>query len=86
MAVNFGGAIYAWKSASEIVLWVMTGVCFLGFLAAQHFHPFVNSEHVLYPAHLLSNPLIVNIVVQMTLASGVLQVPSPRVLLLDSTY
>lgn len=73
MAINFGGAVYAWNSASEIVLWVMTGVIFIGFLAVQHFHPLVKKEHILFPTHLLKRPLMLNLAIQMFLSSGVLQ-------------
>ncbi|OOQ83528.1 putative polyketide synthase [Penicillium brasilianum] len=73
MAINFGGAVYAWNSAQEIVLWVMTGVIFVGFLLVQYFHPLVTKEQVLFPGHLLKRPLMLNLTVQMILSSGVLQ-------------
>lgn len=73
MAINFGGAVFAWDSASEIVLWVMTAVTFIAFCATQYFHPFVKTEHVLYPAHLLKMPLLVALYFEMLLSSGVLQ-------------
>ncbi|KAF7590325.1 hypothetical protein BBP40_002975 [Aspergillus hancockii] len=73
MAINFGGAVYAWDSASEIVLWVMTGVILIAFCAAQYFHPLVKKEHALFPYHLLRMPVLLNLTAQMFLSSGVLQ-------------
>lgn len=73
MTINFGGAVYAWNSAQEIVLWVMTGVICVGFLLVQYFHPLVTKEQVLFPGHLLKHPLMLNLTVQMFLSSGVLQ-------------
>ncbi|TAQ86997.1 hypothetical protein B7494_g4678 [Chlorociboria aeruginascens] len=73
MAINFGGTVYAWKSASEIVLWVMTGVAFLAFCAVQHWHPFVDDALVLYPTYLLKHRLLCIINFEMILAAGILQ-------------
>ncbi|KAJ6142756.1 hypothetical protein N7471_002209 [Penicillium samsonianum] len=73
MAINFGGAVYAWNSAQEIGLWVMTAVTCVGFILAQYFHPLVKKEQVLFPSHLLKSPLMLNLSVQMFLSSGVLQ-------------
>ena len=55
MALQFGGSYYSWKSASEIALWVMTGVLMVIFILTQKFHPFVDNSDRLYPAHMLKN-------------------------------
>ncbi|KAJ5999309.1 hypothetical protein N7451_007119 [Penicillium sp. IBT 35674x] len=73
MAINFGGAVYDWESAQEIVFWVMTAVICIGFVLVQYFHPFVKKEQVLFPSHLLNSPLMLNLSVQMFLSSGVPQ-------------
>ncbi|KAJ5548536.1 hypothetical protein N7513_005770 [Penicillium frequentans] len=73
MAINFGGAVYDWGSAQEIILWVMTAVICVGFVLVQYFHPLVKKEQVLFPSHLLKSPLMLNLSVQMFLSSGVLQ-------------
>ncbi|KAJ5641725.1 hypothetical protein N7490_005725 [Penicillium lividum] len=73
MAINFGGAVYAWNSAQEIVLWVMTAVICVEFILMQYFHPLVKKEQVIFPSHLLKSPLMLNLSVQMFLSSGVLQ-------------
>ena len=74
MGINFGGSIFAWRSASEIVLWVMAGVLFIGFFFAMRFHPFVSRADRLYPVHFLQNPILLNLQSLLFLASGVLQV------------
>lgn len=55
MALQFGGTVYAWKSASEIVLWVFTGILAVAFVLTNTFHPFVKDTDRLYPAHMLKN-------------------------------
>ena len=74
MAINFGGGSFGWRSASEIVLWIMAGVLFIVFGYTQKFHPFIPGESKLYPTHFLRRPLLLNLQFQVFLASGVLLV------------
>lgn len=55
MAISFGGSVYAWNSASEIILWVMTGVLLVVFVLTQKFHPFIDKKNILYPSYTLTN-------------------------------
>lgn len=55
MALQFGGTVYAWNSASEIILWVFTGVLAIAFVLSHKFHPFVEEGNRLYPGHMLKN-------------------------------
>lgn len=72
MAISFGGSVFAWNSASEIVLWVMMVVLFIVFGLTQHFTPFVDKRHKLYPTQYLRQPLLLNLQAQLFLSSGVL--------------
>ena len=65
MAVSFGGSVYAWSSASEIVLWVLSGLLIIAFALTQFFHPFVSVEYKLYPTHFLRKPVMVSLQVLM---------------------
>lgn len=51
MAISFGGVVYAWNSAAEIVLWIMTGVLLLVQTLLIHFHPAVDKADRVYPGH-----------------------------------
>lgn len=55
MALQFGGTVYDWKSASEIILWVFVGVLAVAFVLSHRFHPFVEADDRLYPARMLRN-------------------------------
>ncbi|TAQ89186.1 hypothetical protein B7494_g2485 [Chlorociboria aeruginascens] len=55
MALTFGGSVYAWKSSSEIILWIFSGLVFAALVLSQKYHPFVNDEDKLYPSHVLKN-------------------------------
>ena len=74
MAINFGGSVFAWRSASEVVLWIMAGILFVVFGFTLRFHPFVSEKDRLYPVQLLKRLVLVNLQFQVFLASGVLQV------------
>ncbi|KAK4861978.1 hypothetical protein LT330_003116 [Penicillium expansum] len=71
MAITFGGILYPWSSGSEIALWVVAGVLLLVCIAVAKFHPGVDKDNRLYPAHFLQQPILVNLQVQMFLVSGV---------------
>ena len=78
MAINFGGSLYAWDSANEIVLWVMAGVLFIAFGITQWLTPFVGVENKLYPTHFFRKPVLLNLQFQLFLASGILFVSSKQ--------
>ena len=76
MAINFGGVTFAWSSVREIVLWVMAVLLFIIFALIQRFHPFVSPQKKLFPTQFSHRPLLINLQVQIFLASGVLLVGS----------
>ncbi len=59
MALTFGGSLFSWASASEIVLWVLAGVLLLVFGGTQAFHPLIDAKHKLYPTMFLRRPVVV---------------------------
>lgn len=69
MAIGFGGSVYDWSSASEIVLWVLSGLLTIAFALTQIFHPLVSEEHKLYPTHFLKIPTMVMLQVLMVCAA-----------------
>ncbi|CAI7590854.1 unnamed protein product [Penicillium viridicatum] len=71
MATTFGGTLYSWSSGGEIALWFVAGVLLLVCIAAAKFHPGVEEENRLYPAHFLRRPVLVNLQVKMFSVSGV---------------
>ncbi|KAJ6153418.1 hypothetical protein N7497_007737 [Penicillium chrysogenum] len=58
MAITFGGTLYSWSSGSEIALWVVAGVFLLVCIAVAKFHPGVEKDNRLYPAHFLRRPIL----------------------------
>lgn len=74
MAITFGGTLYSWSSGNEIALWVVAGVLLLVCIAVAKFHPGVEKDNRLYPAHFLRRPILVNLQVQMFLVSGIVLV------------
>lgn len=77
MAITFGGTLYSWSSGSEIALWVVTGVLLIVCTVVAKFHPGVEKDNRLYPAHFLRRPILVNLQVQMFLVSGIVLVCCP---------
>lgn len=69
MAISFGGSVYEWNSASEIVLWVLSGLLTIAFALTQFYHPFVSVAHKLYPTHFLRMPVMVMLQVLMVCAA-----------------
>lgn len=69
MALTFGGSLFSWKSASEIVLWVLAGVLFLVFGGTQAFHPLIDAQHKLYPTMFLRRPVVVMLQVAIFMSS-----------------
>ena len=74
LAVSFGGTTFAWTSGTEIALWTMTGVLLVVTILLTIFHPGVNKENRLYPAHFLRQPMLVNLQLQVFLVSGIMLV------------
>ncbi len=70
MAITFGGSVYAYDSGAEIALWVMAGVLLIAFVLSTIFHPFVPSEHRLYPAHFIKKLELNILQLQIFLAAG----------------
>ena len=69
MAITFGGTLFAWDSASEIVLWVMVGVLLLVFGTTQRLHPLVSAQHKLYPTVFLKDSTTVMLQVAIFMSS-----------------
>lgn len=74
MAISFGGMLYAWGSGSEIALWVLAAVLLVVSIFLARFHPGVDKDNRLYPAHFLKRPILVNLQIQMFLVSGIVLV------------
>lgn len=74
MAITFGGTLYAWSSGNEIALWIVAGVLLIVCIVVAKFHPGVDKDYRLYPAHFLRRLILINIQVQMFLVSGIVLV------------
>ncbi|KAJ5374198.1 efflux pump antibiotic resistance protein [Penicillium concentricum] len=72
VAINFGGSVYSWSSGAEIAFWVVGGISWIIFGLTQHFTPFIQKAHRLYPTQLMRRPLLLNLQFQLFLSSGVL--------------
>lgn len=55
MAINFGGVIYPWRSATVIVLFVLAGVMWILFGTQQSLNFMTSKTTRMFPVHLLSN-------------------------------
>ncbi|THZ18027.1 MFS general substrate transporter [Aureobasidium pullulans] len=55
MGINFGGTLYAWKSASIIVPFVLAGALLVAFILQQRAALFTTKASRLFPATLLRN-------------------------------
>ncbi|KAH8651949.1 major facilitator superfamily domain-containing protein [Tricladium varicosporioides] len=53
MAINFGNALYAWKSGQIIALFVVAAVSLVAFAIQQKFAWFTTKEERMFPCHLL---------------------------------
>ncbi|KAE8423264.1 major facilitator superfamily-domain-containing protein [Aspergillus pseudocaelatus] len=71
MAITFGGTLYAWSSGNEIALWVVAGVLLIVCIGLARFHPGVDKDNRLYPAHFFKRAILVNLQLQMFLVSGI---------------
>ena len=72
MAISFGGSVFAWNSASEIVFWVMSGILLIVMALVTVYHPLVPKEARLYPGHFLKRPVLVNLQLQLFLSTGIM--------------
>lgn len=55
LAINFGGALYAWDSGNIIALFVVSGVLFVVFGVQQKYAFLTTKAERMFPAHLLRN-------------------------------
>lgn len=53
MGVSFGGALFAWSNAREIVLFVLAGVLWILFFVQQSYAITTKRENRVFPVHLL---------------------------------
>lgn len=70
MAGSFGGTLYAWKSGSEISLWVMTFLLFVAFILVTIYHPLVAAELRLMPVGFMRTKDLIIIPLQGFLVAG----------------
>lgn len=74
MAITFGGTLYPWNSGTEIALWLVAGALLVVCIFVARYHPGVDKDNRLYPAHFLRRPILINLQVQMFLVSGIVLV------------
>jgi hypothetical protein len=55
IVVTFGGSTFAWDSGATIALWVVFGVCLVGFIIQQAFSLFTTKEKRIFPVHFLKS-------------------------------
>ena len=55
MAIQFGGLIYPWNSATTIVLFVVGGLCWVVFAFQQTYNILTTTENRMFPVHLMYN-------------------------------
>ncbi|KAI1075118.1 major facilitator superfamily domain-containing protein [Whalleya microplaca] len=55
MAINFGGAVYAWNSGQTIALFVVAGVLLIAFAVQQSFVLFTSTPNRIFPVHFMRN-------------------------------
>ncbi|KAJ9133710.1 MFS general substrate transporter [Pleurostoma richardsiae] len=55
MAINFGGALYAWNSRQIIALFIISGVLFIAFGIQQGKTIFTTARSRIFPGHFLRN-------------------------------
>jgi MFS family permease len=64
VAINFGGALYAWNSGVIIALFVVGGLLWIGFAFQQSLGIFTSPENRMFPVHLLKmkDPILLFII------------------------
>lgn len=55
MAIQFGGLIYPWNSATIIVLFVVGGLCWVAFAFQQTFNVLTSTDNRMFPVQLMKN-------------------------------
>ncbi|EAW13722.1 putative MFS drug efflux transporter [Aspergillus clavatus NRRL 1] len=70
MAIDFGGAEWAWDSARSIALFVVAGVLFIIFGVQQTFYIFCNEQNRLFPIHFFKRRSLVLLFILNTCASS----------------
>lgn len=74
IAISFGGVLFAFSSETMIALWAVTGILFVASVLLTKYHPLVDKENKLYPAHFLKRPILVIMQIQVFLSSGIILV------------
>ena len=70
LGLTFGGTVYSWNSAPEIVLWTLSGVLLIVFLLVTIYHPTVTLRDRLYPLHLMKRLELNLLELALSMASG----------------
>ncbi|KAH4299221.1 hypothetical protein HBH64_047120 [Parastagonospora nodorum] len=70
LGLTFGGTVYSWSSASEILLWTLSGVLLVVFLFVTIYHPTVTLRDRLYPLHLMKRLELNLLELALFMASG----------------
>jgi hypothetical protein len=58
IVVTFGGSTYTWDSGSSIALWVVFGLCLVGYIVQQAFAIFTTRERRIFPVQFLRSRTI----------------------------
>lgn len=74
VVLTFGGVVYAFNSGTVIALWTVTGVLLVAFIVMLKLHPLVTKQNRLYPLHFFEKPTLINMQLQVFLASGIILV------------
>nr|BAZ95819.1 cpaN1 MFS transporter [Curvularia pallescens] len=72
VALTFGGVVYPFTSVPVITLWTTAGILLVAFISLLKLHPLVAKENRLYPLHFLKQPTLMNMQLQVFLASGII--------------
>ncbi|GKU06434.1 major facilitator superfamily transporter [Fusarium langsethiae] len=72
VALTFGGVVYSFNSGTIIALWTVTGVLLVAFIVLLKLHPLVSKENRLYPLHFFKQMTLINMQLQVFLASGII--------------
>ncbi|KAF7557831.1 hypothetical protein G7Z17_g376 [Cylindrodendrum hubeiense] len=67
--VSFSGSTYSWGSGASIALWVVWGLCLIGFIVQQGLCLFTTTELRIYPVHFLKKPLLILLYIVTATAS-----------------
>ena len=70
MAGTFGGTLYAWRSGSEIALWVMSIILLIAFALVTIYHPLVSPENRMMPVQFMKTKDLCLLPLQSFLVAG----------------